>query len=81
MTNDRIKSLFMWLAVALYIGIAVAWAGIAPAVNAAVPASVSAVGAVLNNPNTWSFIGWESIFILGALTVRAIVIRLTEPTL
>lgn len=77
MQNIRIPPLFIWVAVALYLMVAIAWAGIAPATNTA-PPELSGLAAIIYDPNTWAFIGWEGIFILGGLTVRAVVIRLTE---
>lgn len=77
MQNIRIPHLFMWVAVTLYLMVAVIWAGIAPATNTA-PPELSGLASIIHDPNTWAFIGWESIFILGGLTVRAMVIRLTE---
>lgn len=77
MSNVRISHIFMGMAIALYLIGAVVWAGVAPATNMA-PPDLSGVAAIAFNPNTWVFIGWESIFIIAGLTVRAVVIRLTE---
>jgi hypothetical protein len=77
MQNIRISHALMWVAVALYLIVAIAWAGVDPTTQAA-RAEASTFAAIVYNPNTWAFIGWESIFILAGLTVRALVIRLTE---
>lgn len=78
MQNNPVTTMFMWVAVALYLIGAVAWAGVDLAAYDAAHSEASAFSALIYNPNTWSFIGWEGIFILAGLTVRAAVIRLTE---
>jgi hypothetical protein len=77
MSTIRISHVFMGIAIALYLMGAVAWAGVAPATDVA-PPDLSGLAAIIYDPNTWVFIGWESIFIIAGLTVRALVIRLTE---
>jgi hypothetical protein len=72
----RFSQALLWVAVVLYIIGAVAWAGVDLAAHAA--SATSPFAAMVYNPNTWAFLGWEGIFILGGLTVRAMVIRLTE---
>jgi len=77
MQNTRIPHALMWAAIALYLIGAVLWAGVDLTTHTA-RSDISAFAAMVYNPTTWAFIGWESIFILGGLTVRALVLRLPE---